>query len=91
MDHRYGLAVGGRLTPAGASAERGAAIVLAAGAISRARPWWPARRMTRDFVATLRALGVTPHATQHTTKRRRFPDTRSPPPALRGRSPSKFL
>src|SRR5881392_2771619 len=33
MDHRHGLAVGGQLTPAGASAERQAAVVLAAGAI----------------------------------------------------------
>jgi len=37
MDHRHGLAVGGRLTSAGASAEREAAVVRAAGAISRAR------------------------------------------------------
>src|SRR5215470_16144871 len=37
MDHRHGLAVGGRLTSAGASAERDTAIVLAAGAIPRAR------------------------------------------------------
>src|SRR5262249_638315 len=34
---RHGLAVGGRLTSAGASAERDTAIVLAAGAIPRAR------------------------------------------------------
>src|SRR6516225_5650418 len=72
MDHRHGLAVGGRLTCAGASAERDAAVVLAAGAISRARATLAADKAydTRDFVATLRALGVTPHVAQNTTKRR---------------------
>jgi hypothetical protein len=38
MDHRHGLAVGGRVTSAGASAERNAAVVLAAGRLAgRAR------------------------------------------------------
>jgi Transposase domain (DUF772) len=71
MDHRHGLAVGGRLTSAGASAEREAAVVLAAGAISRARATLAADKAydTRDFVATLGALGVTPHVAQNTTKR----------------------
>ena len=79
MDHRHGLAVGGRLTPAGASAERDAAVVLAAGAISRARATVAADKAydTRDFVATLRALGVTPHVAQHTTKRRSAIDART--------------
>jgi transposase len=79
MDHRHGLAVGGRLTSAGASAERDAAVVLAAGAISRARATLAADKAydTRDFVATLRALGVTPHVAQNTTKRRSAIDART--------------
>jgi len=32
---------------------------------------------TRDFVATVRALGVTPHVAQHTTKRRSAIDART--------------
>ena len=78
-DHRHGLAVGGRLTSAGASAERHAAIVLAAGAIPRARATLAADKAydTRDFVATLRALGVTPHLAQNTTKRRSAIDART--------------
>src|SRR5437899_3379830 len=79
MDHRHGLAVGGRLTPAGASAERDAAVVLAAGAIARARATVAADKAydTRDFVATLRALGVTPHVAQNTTNRRSAIDART--------------
>lgn len=79
MDHRHGLAVGGQLTPAGASAERDAAVVLAAGGIGRARATLAADKAydTRDFVATLRALGVTPHLAQHTTKRRSAIDGRT--------------
>jgi hypothetical protein len=51
-------------------AERDAAVVLAAGAIARARATVAADKAydTRDFVATLRALGLTPHLTQNTTK-----------------------
>jgi transposase len=79
MDHRHGLAVGGQLTAAGASAERDAAVVLAAGAIGRARATLAADKAydTRDFVATLRALGVTPHLAQNTTKRRSAIDART--------------
>src|SRR5262244_291256 len=79
MDHRHGLAVGGQLTAAGASAERDAAVVLAAGAIPRARATLAADKAydTRDFVATLRALGVTPHVAQNTTKRRSAIDART--------------
>lgn len=79
MDHRHGLAVGGRVTAAGASAEREAAIVLAAGAIPRARATLAADKAydTRDFVATLRALGVTPHVAQNTTHRRSAIDRRT--------------
>ena len=49
MENRHGLAVGGRLTSAGASAERDAAVVLAAGAIAAraASPSAPTRATTR--------------------------------------------
>ncbi len=79
MDHRHGLAVGGRLTSAGASAERDAAVVLAAGAIARARATLAADKAydTRDFVATLRALGTTPHVAQNATHRRSAIDART--------------
>jgi transposase len=79
MDHRHGLAVGGRVTSAGGSAERDAAVVLAAGAIGRARATVAADKAydTRDFVATLRALGVTPHVAQNTTHRRSAIDART--------------
>ncbi len=79
MDHRHGLAVGGRLTSAGASAERDAAVVLAAGAIARARATLAADKAydTRDFVATVRALGVTPHVAQNATNRRSAIDART--------------
>jgi transposase len=76
---RATIAVGGQLTAAGASAERDAAVVLAAGAIGRARATLAADKAydTRDFVATLRALGVTPHLAQNTTKRRSAIDART--------------
>ena len=58
---------------------RDAAIVLAAGAIRRARATVAADKAydTRDFVATLRALGVTPHVAQNTTHRRSAIDGRT--------------
>ena len=79
MDHRHGLAVGGRMTSAGGSAERDAAVVLAAGATRRARATVAVDKAydTRDFVATLRALGVTPHVAQNTTNRRSAIDART--------------
>src|SRR5262249_56994139 len=42
MDHRHGLAVGGQLTPAGASAEREAADRLAGGAMKLSPATLPA-------------------------------------------------
>jgi hypothetical protein len=54
-------------------------VVWAAGAIGRARATVAADKAydTRDFVATLRALGVTPHVAQNTTHRRSAIDTRT--------------
>ena len=79
MDHRHGLAAGGRLTAATAHGERDAGVILAAGNIPRARATLAADKAydTRDFVATLRALGVTPHIAQHTTRRRSAIDART--------------
>jgi transposase len=79
MEHRNGLAVGGRVTPATGYAERDAAVVLAAGAIARARGTLAADKSydTREFVATVRALGLTPHVAQNTTHRRSAIDART--------------
>jgi hypothetical protein len=54
-------------------------VVLAAGAIPRARATLAADKSydTRDFVATVRALGVTPHVAQNTTHRRSAIDGRT--------------
>lgn len=79
MEHCNGLAVGGRLTTATGNGERNAAVVLAAGAMPRARATLAGDKGydTRDCVATLRALGVTPHVAQNTTKRRSAIDGRT--------------
>jgi transposase len=79
MEHRNGLAVGGRVTPATGYAERDAAVGLAAGAIPRARATLAADKSydTREFVATVRALGLTPHVAQNTTHRRSAIDART--------------
>jgi transposase len=70
-EHRQGLVVNTRLTPATGTAEREAAVALL-----DARP--PTRRITlggdknydtHQFVQDLRALQVTPHVAQHTTNR----------------------
>jgi len=79
IENRNGLAVGGTLTGATGSAEREAALALA-DAIPRAgRASLGADRAydTRDFVADLRARGITPHVAQHTTKRRSAIDGRT--------------
>jgi hypothetical protein len=71
MENRNGLAVGGCVIPASGHAERAAALELL-GALE------PAGRVTlgmdkgydtRDFVAAVRLLGVTPHVAQNTTHR----------------------
>lgn len=79
IENRSGLAVGGTLTGATGTAERQAALALA-DAIPRAgRASLGADRGydTRDFVADLRARGITPHVAQHTTKRRSAIDGRT--------------
>ena len=71
MENRNGLAVDGCVRPASGHAERAAALELL-GALA------PADRVTlgadkgydtRDFVAAIRLLGVTPHVAQNTTHR----------------------
>ena len=71
MENRHGLAVDGCVRPASGHAERAAALELL-GALD------PADRVTlgadkgydtRDFVAAVRLLGVTPHVAQNTTHR----------------------
>lgn len=79
IENRSGLAVGGTLTAATGTAEREAALALA-DAIPRARrASLGADRGydTADFVAELRARGITPHVAQHTTKRRSAIDGRT--------------
>jgi transposase len=79
MENRNGLAVGGTLTLATGTAEREAALVLAQAVPRARRATLGADRGydTRDFVAELRARGITPHVAQHTTKRRSAIDGRT--------------
>ncbi len=79
IENRNGLVVGGTLTLATGFAEREAALVLAQ-ALPRARQASLGADKgydTRDFVAELRARGITPHVAQHTTKRRSAIDRRT--------------
>lgn len=63
MDNRHGLAVGGRVTQATSYAERDAAIELLAKTHNHGRATVGGDKAydIRDFVRTLRFLGVTPH------------------------------
>src|SRR5437868_5508015 len=72
MENRHGLAVDGRVTPANGTAERRASETML-----KARRKAAGRRITAgedkaydaaDYVAHLRAIGVTPHVTQAVTK-----------------------
>ena len=77
MENRHGLAVGARLTLATGPAEREAAARL----VRRLRPGTTLGADkgydARDFVAQLRAQGITPHVAQHTTHRRSAIDSRT--------------
>src|SRR5213594_901747 len=73
MENRNGLAVGGCVLPASGYAERAAALELL-GALDRDRRLTLGADKgydTRDFVAAVRLLGVTPHVAQNTGPRRR--------------------
>ena len=71
MEHRSGLIVKATVTPADGHGERDAAVVMIEDVPGRHRITVAADKGydTRDFVAELRAMTVTPHIAQHTTGR----------------------
>jgi len=71
MENRNGLAVAGCVIPASGHAERAAALALLGERQGRERVTLGADKGydTRDFVAAVRLLGVTPHVAQNTTNR----------------------
>ncbi len=79
MENRNGLVIDARLTPATGTAERDAALEMAADIPGRHRVTLGADKGydTRGFVADLRALGVTPQVAQNTTGRRSAIDGRT--------------
>ncbi len=79
MENRNGLVVDARLTPATGTAERDAALEMAADIPGCHRVTLGADKGydTRGFVAGLRALGVTPQVAQNTTGRRSAIDART--------------
>ena len=79
MEHRSGLIVKATVTPADGYGERDAALVMIEGVPGRRRITVAADKGydTRDFVAGLRAMQVTPHVAQHTTGRRSAIDART--------------
>ncbi len=79
MEHRSGLIVQTRVTPADGHGERDAALMMvhAIGGARRVTVAADKGYDTRDFVAGLRAMRATPHIAQHTTKRRSAVDART--------------
>lgn len=79
MEHRSGLIVQATVTPADGHGERDAALVMLEGLPGRQRITLAADKGydTRDFVAELRRMRVTPHIAQHTTGRRSAIDGRT--------------
>jgi transposase len=79
MEHQSGLIVKTRVTPADGHGECDAAIVMAADVPGQHRITVAADKGydTRDFVACLRGMHVTPHIAQHTTGRRSAIDART--------------
>jgi hypothetical protein len=79
MEHRSGLIVQTMVTPADGHGERDAAVVMIEDVPGRHRITVAADKGydTRDLVAGLRAMDVTPHVTQHTTGRRSAIDART--------------
>lgn len=79
MEHRSGLIVKATVTPADGHGERDAALMMIEGIPGRQRVTVAADKGydTRDFVAGLRAMQVTPHLAQHTTGRRSAIDGRT--------------
>jgi transposase len=79
MEHRSGLIVKTAVTPADGYGERDAALVMIEAVPGRQPITVAADKAydTRDFVAGLRAMRVTPHVAQHTTNRRSAIDGRT--------------
>ncbi len=77
VDNRHGLAVGAAVTPASGTAERDAAIALAASVPRGATLGADKAYDTRGFVSALRERGITPHVAQNTTNRRSAIDGRT--------------
>ena len=71
MENRHGLAVGGCVLPPSGHAERAAALQLLGDLDPDLRVTIGADKAydTRDFVAAVRLLGVTPHVAQNTSNR----------------------
>jgi hypothetical protein len=71
MENRHGLVMDARLTPATGTAEREAAAAMVGDLDGRHRITLGGDKNydTRDFVATMRALNVTPHVAQNTSNR----------------------
>lgn len=79
MENRHGLVVDGALTQATGTAERDTAAEMVAKRPGRHRLTLGADKLydTKDFVATLRELKVTPHVAQNDTNRRSAIDGRT--------------
>ena len=77
MENRTGLVVDTCVTQALGTAERDTALALAANLRPGATLGADKGYDTRDFVTTLRELGVTPHVAQNTTHRRSAIDGRT--------------
>jgi transposase len=79
MEHRSGLIVQTMVTPADGHGERDAAVVMVERVPGRHRITVAADKGydTRDLVAGCRAMHVTPHIAQHTTRRRSAIDART--------------
>jgi transposase len=79
MEHRSGLIVKATVTPADGHGERDAALIMLESLPGHQRITVAADKGydTRDFVAELRAMHVTPHIAQHTTGRRSAIDRRT--------------
>jgi transposase len=79
MENRHGLAVAASTTRATGTAERDAGEAMMAGLDRAARSTLGGDKNydTRDFVAAMRRLGVTPHVAQHTNGRRSAIDGRT--------------
>ena len=77
MENRTGLVVDMCVTQATGTAERETALALATNLRPGATVGADKGYDTKDFVATLRAAGVTPHVAQNTTNRRSAIDART--------------